>query len=120
MSIFTDNIAPALPSNLSWNKIGYIEWEKYLQEKFHEHIRNLWSTAALIPDPSLFPKDSPSYSKKFFKRKFSNKKKLSKIDESELNEVLERIYKNYGVWVKYKVQLDNNKRIKSIVFYRFC
>jgi len=109
MSIFTNNITPTVPSNLSWNKIGYIEWEKYIQER----VRKYWSTAGLTPD-------TPSYSKNFFKRKFSNKKKLSKIDESELNEVLERIYKNYGVWVKYKAQLGDNKRIKSIVFYRFC
>jgi len=119
MSIFANNITPTVPSDLSWNKIGYIEWEKYLQEKFHERVRGFWSASGLTPDPSLLP-STPPYSKNFFKRKFSNKKKLSKTDESELNEVLERIYKTYGVWVKYKVQVGNNKRIKSIVFYRFC
>jgi len=119
MSIFTDNITPTLPSDVSWNKIGYIEWEKYLQEKFHNRIRNYWSAAGLTPSPLSLPIAS-SYSKNSLKRRFSNKKKLNKRDESELNEVLERIYKNYGVWVKYKVMIGDNKRIKSIVFYRFC
>ena len=118
MSIFTNNIAPTLPSNISWNKIGYIEWEKYLQEKFTERAHNLWTATVGLTDP-LLP-STPSYSKKTLKRRFSNKKKLSKTDESELNEVLERIYKNYGVWVKYKVLMGDNKRIKSIHFYKFC
>ena len=90
MSIFTNNITPTLPSDLSWNKIGYIEWEKYLQGKLSERARNLWNLWATMSvlDPSL-PQTPPSFPN-VLKRRFSNKKKLSKIDESELNGVLER------------------------------
>ena len=119
MSIFANNITPTFSSDISWNKIGYIEWEKYLQEKFNEHARKLWFTAASMSD-TFVGKIAPSFPKNILKRRFSNKKKLSKMDESELNEVLERIYENYGVWVKYKVVIGNNKRIKSLYFYRFC
>ena len=113
MSIFANNITPTLPSDLSWNKIGYIEWEKYLQEQFIDHTRNWGDISGLTPN-------LPSYSKNVLKRKFSNKTKLDKKNESDLNEVLERIYKKYGVWVKYKVLMGDNKRIKSIYFYKFC
>ena len=116
MSIFTNNITPSLPSNISWNSIGYIEWEKFLQETYQERFKN--TAVAWNIDPVYVR--WPQYSKNTLKHQYSNKKYLNENDKMILSHVIERIYKKYGVWLKYKVNIGKNKRIKSIYFYRFC
>lgn len=115
MSIFANNITPTLPPDVSWNKIGYIEWKQYVEEKYQERFTN----AERYAEDPIYVR-WPAYSKNTLKHHYSNKKCLNEKDKMILSRVIERIYEKYGVWVKYKALMGKNKRIKTIVFYRFC
>ena len=116
MSIFANNINPIISTNLSWNNIGYIEWIQYLKESYIKRFEGMvW-----FPELPYFDFSPPDYSKNIIKRSYSNKKHLDKRTEEVLSEIIKRVYEKYGVWLKYKVQIGKNKRIKSIYFYHFC
>lgn len=119
MGIFSDNIVPSVPSNRSWNNIGYEEWMDIL----NNNHRKKWDPSNMwFSDPSEYyyvPADLYK-SKNQLKEYLKNRKKLTPNIEKSLNDTVQQIYSKYGVWVKWKIQKKENGFIKSVYFVKFC
>lgn len=123
MSIFTNNITPIQPTNRSWNKIGYEEWIAILNQKRIDRWRpeNMWFSN--YEDAIAYRREwrpVGPWNKNYIKRNLHQMKHLNRELQESIDKVQDTVYQKYGVWVKYKIQYGDNKRIKSIVFYRFC
>lgn len=114
MSIFANNVNNEAPSNISWDKVAYDEWidirtRGYVDGEEEAHGRFWFSVVQSI-----------ATTKNELKRSYQNRKRIDDRMKKELDCVIQRIYSKYGVWLKYRVQMGPNKRIKSIYFVKFC
>ena len=118
MGIFTNNVTPTVRVDKSWNNIGYEAWIQALNESYSKGFRGsgiYWSAV----DPDWRP--NPWYkSKSQLKTELKQSKKLTVRHVQTLDKAVDLVYSKYGVWLKWKVQVDKNKHIKSIYFVRFC
>jgi len=117
MGIFTNNITPSIPKDTNWNNVCYdILAREYLKRRGFQTAWDRTSGHFIDVDSS----DTPPYSKKDIKKMFHNMKHLPKSWKESLDNTVQRIYSKYGVWVKWKIQMGSNGRIKSIYFVKFC
>ena len=117
MSIFCNNITPSAPKDKSWNNIGYDAWIEALNESFDFDPSTSWYWGS-APIPNILTKSYNSKSE--LKKELKHLKKITDRQVRTLDEAVNNVYSKYGVWLKWKVQMSKNKRIKSIYFTKVC
>jgi len=121
MGLFTNNIAPIVSADINWNKIGYAAWVKVINDNHSSGFNNRfwWSIGSDVngyqPEPVFH--NSNELKNYIRKGKF---KKIKPEFLKAIDDAITSVYSDYGVWIKYKIQMNRDNRIKSIYFYRFC
>ena len=121
MSIFANNITPIVSTDINWNKVGYAAWVKTINDNWVSTFSNRfwWSVGSV--DNRYQPE--PVFHNSNELKNYIRKGKFKKIKPEFLkaiDDAITSVYSDYGVWIKYKIQMNRDNRIKSIYFYRFC
>ena len=117
MSIFANNVNKEAPSNISWDKVAYDEWVDIRTRGYTDDEYTAYGARGRFWYSIV---QSIATTKNELKRSYQNRKRVDEYMKKELDCVIQRIYSKYGVWLKYRVQMGPNKRIKSIYFVKFC
>ena len=117
MGLFTNNINPESPKDISWNNACYDIFARELYKRLYSET---WWDYVSGQRVSVDDLEKLPWDKNDIKRKLQNMKKLPKAYQEALQNTIDKIYHKYGIWAKWKMQMGPNKRIKSIYFVKFC
>ena len=124
MGLFTNNINPEPPKDRSWNNVVYEILLEVLNRNYIERWNpdNMWFSTKEDADRYREEwKNKPPYpSKSYFERYMANRRHVPKDIVKAIDEATKEVFSKYGVWVKCKIQVGQNGRIRSIYFVKDC
>jgi len=120
MGIFTNNITPTVPKDISWNNVCYDIFARELYKRLHAETWWDYVSGQRVNIDDIESGHVSLLSQNELKRKFQNMRRLPKVYQEALQNTIDRVYSKYGVWAKWKIQMGKNGRIKSIYFVKFC
>jgi hypothetical protein len=124
MGLFANNINPEPPKDRSWNNVTYEILLEVLNRDYmkRHNPSNMWFTSQEDAESysAMIQNNIPYPSKNYFEKRMSNFRRVPKDIVEAINTTTKEVFEKYGVWVKCRIQVGQNGRIKSIYFTKIC